>query len=241
MRPSGSRGTVIPARPHTILSMAFAYRSIDELGTGVFRKVRQELGVTAFGVNAMVLPAADRLVRALPRRAGRALLRPPGPGGLRGRRTSASSSAPEACATWSRRSPRRVWNAGDESLVLLVDRRQGRLRRARRPHGRPRRRGAAPRVQRRRGGRHPAPSRVTIVYLARHGESDWNAANRFQGHSDRPLTALGRRQAERARGRGGRVGGPHRRLHEPVAARARHGCRGRRAHRPGARSGRRPP
>jgi 2,3-bisphosphoglycerate-dependent phosphoglycerate mutase len=37
---------------------------------------------------------------------------------------------------------------------------------------------------------------VTTVYLARHGESDWNAANRFQGHSDRPLTALGRRQAD---------------------------------------------
>jgi len=37
---------------------------------------------------------------------------------------------------------------------------------------------------------------VTTVFLARHGESDWNAANRFQGHSDRPLTALGRRQAE---------------------------------------------
>ena len=37
---------------------------------------------------------------------------------------------------------------------------------------------------------------MTIVYLARHGESDWNAANRFQGHSDRPLTALGRQQAK---------------------------------------------
>jgi broad specificity phosphatase PhoE len=37
---------------------------------------------------------------------------------------------------------------------------------------------------------------VTTLYLARHGESDWNAAGRFQGHSDRPLTALGRRQAE---------------------------------------------
>ena len=37
---------------------------------------------------------------------------------------------------------------------------------------------------------------MTIVYFARHGESDWNAANRFQGHSDRPLTELGRRQAE---------------------------------------------
>jgi broad specificity phosphatase PhoE len=37
---------------------------------------------------------------------------------------------------------------------------------------------------------------VTTIFLARHGESDWNAANRFQGHSDRPLTDLGLRQAE---------------------------------------------
>jgi broad specificity phosphatase PhoE len=36
---------------------------------------------------------------------------------------------------------------------------------------------------------------VTTVHLARHGETDWNAAGRWQGHADRPLTALGRRQA----------------------------------------------
>jgi len=36
---------------------------------------------------------------------------------------------------------------------------------------------------------------VTTVYLARHGQSDWNAAGRWQGHADRPLTELGRRQA----------------------------------------------
>jgi broad specificity phosphatase PhoE len=38
---------------------------------------------------------------------------------------------------------------------------------------------------------------LTTVYLARHGQSDWNAAGRFQGHSDRPLTARGLRQAEK--------------------------------------------
>jgi broad specificity phosphatase PhoE len=36
---------------------------------------------------------------------------------------------------------------------------------------------------------------VTIILLARHGESDWNAARRWQGHADRPLTEKGREQA----------------------------------------------
>jgi broad specificity phosphatase PhoE len=36
---------------------------------------------------------------------------------------------------------------------------------------------------------------VTIILLARHGESDWNASHRWQGHADRPLTDKGREQA----------------------------------------------
>jgi broad specificity phosphatase PhoE len=36
---------------------------------------------------------------------------------------------------------------------------------------------------------------VTTLLLARHGESDWNRTRRWQGHADRPLTDLGRRQA----------------------------------------------
>jgi broad specificity phosphatase PhoE len=36
---------------------------------------------------------------------------------------------------------------------------------------------------------------VTIVLIARHGQSDWNAARRWQGHADRPLTEKGREQA----------------------------------------------
>ena len=36
---------------------------------------------------------------------------------------------------------------------------------------------------------------MTTIFLARHGESDWNVEMRFQGHSDRPLTERGREQA----------------------------------------------
>ena len=37
---------------------------------------------------------------------------------------------------------------------------------------------------------------MTTVYLARHGESDWNVERRWQGHADRPLTERGREQAQ---------------------------------------------
>jgi broad specificity phosphatase PhoE len=37
---------------------------------------------------------------------------------------------------------------------------------------------------------------VTTLLLARHGESDWNAERRWQGHADRPLTARGVEQAK---------------------------------------------
>ncbi|ABO50429.1 phosphoglycerate mutase [Desulforamulus reducens MI-1] len=36
----------------------------------------------------------------------------------------------------------------------------------------------------------------TRMYLVRHGETQWNADGRFQGHSDVPLSVLGRSQVE---------------------------------------------
>jgi probable phosphoglycerate mutase len=37
---------------------------------------------------------------------------------------------------------------------------------------------------------------TTTLLLARHGQSDWNAARRWQGFADRPLNERGRAQAE---------------------------------------------
>lgn len=36
---------------------------------------------------------------------------------------------------------------------------------------------------------------MPTLYLVRHGQTDWNADGRLQGHSDRPLDTLGRIQA----------------------------------------------
>ncbi|HZZ85160.1 MAG TPA: histidine phosphatase family protein [Anaeromyxobacteraceae bacterium] len=53
------------------------------------------------------------------------------------------------------------------------------------------------------------PSSERHLFLVRHGETDWNAAGRWQGHTDVPLNATGRAQAQavaaRLRGEGVRA------------------------------------
>ena len=100
--------------------MGYAFASLDELGDGYgFRRVRGALGVTAFGVNGIVYPPGfEGFLHYHAHQAelyfvyaGRARfevdgeVRELGPGGL--------------CHVEST-TPRRVSNAGDEDLVLLV-------------------------------------------------------------------------------------------------------------------------
>ena len=100
--------------------MGYAFGTIGELGEGYgFRKVRGELGVTAFGVNAIVYPPGhegffhyhDHQDELYFVHSGTARfevdgeVRELGPGGL--------------CHVEST-TPRRVSNPGDEDLVLLV-------------------------------------------------------------------------------------------------------------------------
>jgi probable phosphoglycerate mutase len=50
---------------------------------------------------------------------------------------------------------------------------------------------------------------TTRIVLVRHGETDWNATGRIQGHNDTPLNTVGRRQARQV---------AQRLAHEPVRA-----------------------
>jgi mannose-6-phosphate isomerase-like protein (cupin superfamily) len=100
--------------------VGYAFGHIDEMGDGPgFRKVRRELGVTAFGVNAIVMPPGhegflhyhdeqDELYfvhRGTASFEVEGETRELGPGGL---------------AHVESTTPRRVSNAGAEELVLLV-------------------------------------------------------------------------------------------------------------------------
>jgi mannose-6-phosphate isomerase-like protein (cupin superfamily) len=99
--------------------MGYTFGTIDEMGDGVFRKVRQELGVTAFGANVLVIPSG---VEARPHyhdeqdelyfiHAGRARFKLPG---------ESRELGPGGFCHVEATTPRQVVSVGDEDLVMLV-------------------------------------------------------------------------------------------------------------------------
>ena len=100
--------------------MGHSFSSLDELGEGYgFRKVRRELGVTAFGVNAIVMPPHfegflhyhDQQDELYFVHSGTARVE------VEGEERVLGTGGLFHCESTT---PRRVSNGGDDDLVLLV-------------------------------------------------------------------------------------------------------------------------
>ena len=114
----------------------YAVANVDGMGDGPgFRKVRRALGVTAFGVNAIELPAGLRDRPALPRAAGGALLPAPRADRDHARRRHVTAR-PGRPGAGGRRDRPQDQERGRRARPLPRDRWQGRLRGPRRPAAR---------------------------------------------------------------------------------------------------------
>ena len=86
-----------------------------------FRKIRHEVGVTAFGMNALVLPRRVRGRDALPRAAGGDLLRPPAARSNSGSATDSKHRlGPGGVVRVDPSTHRSVRNVGDTDAILVV-------------------------------------------------------------------------------------------------------------------------
>jgi mannose-6-phosphate isomerase-like protein (cupin superfamily) len=102
-----------------MVPVGYAFGSIDEMGDGVFRKVRRELGVTAFGVNVLVLAPGivgrphyhDEQDELYFVHKGRARFEVGG---------ESRELGPGSFLHVESTTPRRVTSVGDEDLVMLV-------------------------------------------------------------------------------------------------------------------------
>jgi mannose-6-phosphate isomerase-like protein (cupin superfamily) len=99
--------------------MAYAFGSIDEMGDGVFRKVRRELGVTAFGVNALVLAPGVVSRPHFHDEQDELYFVHRGTAGFEVDGEKFELGSGGACYVEST-SRRRFWNAGDDDLVILA-------------------------------------------------------------------------------------------------------------------------
>ena len=89
------------------------------MGEGVFRKLRRDLGITAFGVNALVLPPGTEWFNHFHEEQDELYFVHRGRAGFDVDGEVFELEPGGACYVEST-TPRRFWNAGDEELVLLA-------------------------------------------------------------------------------------------------------------------------
>ena len=145
----------------------YAVGHLDDLGEGPgFRKVRKGLDVTAFGVNAIVMPPGYETRLPLPRDPGGALLRPSRHDRDGVRRRLGRAPAGGRVRARGRRHPAQAAQRRRGRRRLPVRRRQGRLRRPRRHATATRTRRAAPRAPRAPASRRSPEPRSTAAARA---------------------------------------------------------------------------
>jgi uncharacterized cupin superfamily protein len=99
--------------------MGYRRVSFEELGDGFLRSVRRPLEVTAFGANALVLPPGTEWFDHLHEQQDELYFVHRGRAGFRVDGDSFELEPGGICHVEST-TPRQVWNAGDEELVLLI-------------------------------------------------------------------------------------------------------------------------
>ena len=99
--------------------MGSARVTMDEAGDGFMRRLREALGVSAFGVNALVLPPGTEWFEHYHERQDELYFVHRGTAGFRvdGEEFELGSGGLVHVESTT---PRQVWNAGSEDLVLLM-------------------------------------------------------------------------------------------------------------------------
>jgi mannose-6-phosphate isomerase-like protein (cupin superfamily) len=89
------------------------------MGDGVFRKLRREFGITAFGANALVLPPGSEWFNHFHDEQDELYFVHRGTAGFEVAGEQ-FDLGPGGCCYVESTTPRRFWNAGKEELVVLV-------------------------------------------------------------------------------------------------------------------------
>jgi quercetin dioxygenase-like cupin family protein len=99
--------------------MAYRKASFEDLGDGFLRSVRKPLEVTAFGANFLVLPAGTEWFHHFHHEQDELYFVHRGQAGFRAGEETFELGPGGLCHV-DAATPRQVWNAGDEELVVLI-------------------------------------------------------------------------------------------------------------------------